>query len=176
MTISRTCFIIAVCLIVAAQATVVEAQIINAPMPDATGNVQQAVGTAEPKAHSHGIMPTSWPSIPLPTITMPKLTMPKLTMPKLSMPKWPTRPDGTYYSPFTPIVVGASKVSAGTKKAWEGTKEMFSFGGKEEASQPRLPTASQPQPSFWQRMTGHEPEPTGPQTVAEWMSQPRLDP
>jgi hypothetical protein len=171
MTISRTLLVVAICLLVCAQTAVVEAQILNASMPNSTEGVQPAVASAETESEDDGFMPASWPSIPLPTITMPKLTMPKL-----SMPKWPTHPDGTYYSPWTPITAGASKISAGTKKVWEGTKEMFSFGAKDEVSQPRLPAAAQAQPSFWQRMTGHEPEPTGPQTVAEWMSQPRLDP
>ncbi len=171
MTISRILLVVAVCLLVCAPAAVVEAQVLNSSAPNSTEGVQPAVGIAEAESEHDGFMPASWPSIPLPTITMPKLTMPKL-----SMPKWPTHADGTPISPFTPITAGASKVSAGTKKVWEGTKEMFSFGAKDEVAQPRLPAAANAQPSLWQRMTGQEPEPTGPQTVAEWMSQPRLDP
>jgi len=171
MTISRMVQVVAVCLLVSAPALVVEAQILNASMPSSTEGVHQAVGSTEAESEHSRFLPVSWPSIPLPTITMPKLTMPKV-----SMPTWPTHPDGTYYSPFAPITAGASKISAGTKKVWEGTKEMFGFGASEETTQPSLPAAANAQPSFWQRMTGQEPEPTGPQTVAEWMSQPRLDP
>lgn len=171
MTISRRYLAIVTCLVFAAQATVVAAQVGNSPLPSSTDGVQPAVGNAEAGAEDAGILPASWPTIPMPTITMPKLSMPKV-----SWPKWPTNADGIAVSPFAPISAGASKVSAGTKKAWEGTKEIFGFGTHEEMTQPHPPTAAQQQPSFWQRLTRQEPQPTGPQTVAEWMSQPRLNP
>lgn len=87
--------------------------------------------------------PTGW-------LSMPKITMPKLTMPKIEMPKLPS-------DPLAPFKAGARKVSDGAKKAWEGTREMFSFGGEKTAAA-KKPTAEQPQ------------------TVAEFMAQPRLDP
>jgi hypothetical protein len=87
-------------------------------------------------------------------------------MPKIEMPKLPT-------DPFAPVKASARKVSDGTKKAWEGTKELFTFGNRAERPTERV--ASRPdQPSVWQRMFGGgAQEPDGPQTVADWMAQPR---
>lgn len=105
------------------------------------------------------------------------LTMSKLTMPKISMPSWPKDEEGLPKSPFTPISAGMSKISAGTKKAWEGTKKMFSFGGKEDSQvQQASYDASSKELSFWDKLRGAEPEPDGPRTMAEWMSQPRINP
>jgi hypothetical protein len=96
------------------------------------------------------------------------LKMPKITMPKIEMPKMPA-------DPLAPVKTSARKVKEGSKKAWEGTKELFTFGGNKTAEQPPERLASRPdQPSVWQRMFGGgEPEPEGPQTVADWMAQPR---
>ena len=99
------------------------------------------------------------------------LKMPTLTMPKLSMPKMPA-------DPLAPIKTSARKVGEGGKKAWEGTKEIFTFGGsKPQPATPRVASAAQP-PSMWQRMFGgakEEPKEQGPQTVAEFMKQPRVE-
>ncbi len=95
------------------------------------------------------------------------IKMPKITMPKIEMPKMPA-------DPLAPIKTSARKVSDGTKRAWEGTKELFTFGGSSSREQPRERLASKPeQPSVWQRMFGGGEEPEGPQTVADWMAQPR---
>ena len=56
---------------------------------------------------------------------------------------------------------------------------MFTFGGSKPAEQSAAHSNAAKQPSFFQRMFGGEakkPEPQGPQTVAEFMKQPRLDP
>ncbi len=167
MTISRKCVVVAVSLLVAAgQAVVVdvqitEAQILNASVPTSSEGVQTAAGNAKTGEEQGGFLPVSWPSVSLPKVTMPIITM----------PKWPTNADGTAVSPFAPITAGASKISAGTRKVWEGAKEMFGYGDKSEAAQP---AAYPSEPSFWQRMTGREPEPSGPRTVAEFMAQPRV--
>lgn len=96
---------------------------------------------------------TAWPSIPLPKITLPTVTMPDMSV------------------ITAPVKSGYGKVSEGTRRAWEGTKEMFTFGQGNSAPAAR----SQPQPSFWKRMFTSEPEKNdGPQTVGEWMAQPRL--
>jgi hypothetical protein len=165
MTISRKYLLVVVCLLFVNQTVIADAQVINASLPDASPGAEPAAGSAEVEPGSHGILPASWPSIPMPTITMPKITM----------PKWPTHADGTYVSPFAPITAGAKMVSTGTRKMWEGTKSIFTFDSQQQTSQPHLPNQNQ-KPSFWQRVTGQEPEPSGPQTVAEWMSQPRLNP
>ncbi len=97
------------------------------------------------------------------------IKMPKFTMPKIEMPKMPA-------DPLAPVKASARKVSDGTKRAWEGTKELFTFGGKGNATeQPTGRLASRPdQQSVWWRMFGGgEPEPEGPQTVADFMAQPR---
>lgn len=111
-------------------------------------------------------------------LSMPKLSMPKVSMPKLSMPSWPKNEDGIAKSPFTPISQGVSSgmqaISTGTSKAWQGTKNMFTFGGDEAKTKATpVATSSTPRRSLWDRIKGEEPEPDGPQTVAEWMSQPR---
>jgi hypothetical protein len=106
------------------------------------------------------------------TPTQPKpwgwIKMPKLHMPKIEMPKMPA-------DPLAPIKTSARKVGDGTKRAWEGTKEIFRGGSKD--AEPRVATQGEA-PSMWQRMFGpkEEPQPEGPRTVAEWMAQPRLDP
>ena len=100
---------------------------------------------------------TGWPSLPLPKITMPRLTMPKVSMPDM----------GTVTKP---VKASFGKISSGTKKAWEGTKEIFTFGGHKE------PQPAESNQGFWKRLFSSEPEqPSGPQTVGEWMAQPRLD-
>jgi hypothetical protein len=112
------------------------------------------------------ITPTEEPAGPWSWLKLPTVTMPKLTMPKMPA------------DPLAPIKVSARKVGDGTKKAWEGTKEIFTFGGS-KAEQPtaRIASAEKP-PSMWQRMFGgneKENEPQGPSTVAEWMAQPRVE-
>jgi hypothetical protein len=96
------------------------------------------------------------------------LKMPKITMPKIEMPKMPA-------DPLAPVKNSARKIGDGTKRAWEGTKELFTFGGSKTAEQPAARVASRPeQPSIWSKMFGSaEPETNEPQTVADWMSQPR---
>jgi hypothetical protein len=114
--------------------------------------------TAPPALHQDSeVKQTAWPSIPMPKISMPKISMPDMSV------------------VTGPVKSGYSKVTSGTKKAWEGTKEMFTFGDGESAQQ--TAAASEPKQGFWSRMFSKEEEkPSGPQTVGEWMSQPRLDP
>ena len=145
------------------------ARSINSSLPTSIEGVQTAAGNAESGEEQGGILPVSWPSV-----SLPKITMPRVTMPKVTMPKWPTNADGSAVSPFAPITAGASKISAGTQKVWEGTKEMLGFGSKSEGAQPAVSAASPSEPSLWQRMIDRKPEPDGPQTVAEWMAQPRV--
>jgi hypothetical protein len=99
------------------------------------------------------------------------LKMPTITMPKITMPKMPA-------DPLAPIKNSARKVGEGGKKAGEGTKEIFTFGGsKAEPQAPRVASAKEP-PSMWKRMFGgakEEKKPEGPATVAEWMAQPRVE-
>jgi hypothetical protein len=100
------------------------------------------------------------------------LKMPTLTMPKLTMPKMPA-------DPLAPIKSSARKVGDGTKKAWEGTKEMFTFGGAKTPPAQQTRVASNAEaPSMMQRMFGggtEEKPAEGPATVGEWMAQPRVD-
>ena len=172
MTISRKCVAVVVSLLVAAgQAVVVdvqitEAQILNASVPTSNEGVQTAAGNPNTGEEQGGFLPVSWPSV-----SLPKVPMPQFAMPQIPMPTWPTNADGSAVSPFAPITAGAGMISAGTQKVWQGTKEMFGYGDKSEAAQP---AAYPSEPSFWQRMTGREPEPSGPRTVAEFMAQPRV--
>jgi len=97
------------------------------------------------------------------------LKMPKVTMPKIEMPKMPA-------DPFAPVKTSAKKVGDGAKKAWEGTKELFTFGGN-KGEQPTARVASNGEaPTMMERMFGgKEKQPEGPATITEWMSQPRVD-
>ena len=118
-----------------------------------------APGGAPQMHQDSAVKQTAWPSIPLPKITMPKISMPDMS------------------AITAPIKSGYSKVATGTKNAWEGTKEMFTFGKGDSAAQPAARTSSQQKQGFWGKMFSSEPaKPDGPQTVGEWMSQPRLDP
>lgn len=134
-------------------------QMVLAPLlySQSTG-VPEAVGGTPQMYQDANVRQTAWPSIPLPKISMPKIWMPDM-------------------SPITgPVKSGFHKVSIGTKKAWEGTKEMFTFGGDESTQAVSRQTAQQ-KPGFWSRMFSSKPDPSsGPQTVGEWMAQPRLDP
>jgi hypothetical protein len=97
------------------------------------------------------------------------LKKPSISMPKISFPKMPS-------DPLAPIKSSARKVSDGTKRAWEGTKEIFAFGGsKKEQPQARVASAGEA-PSVWERMFGGEDKKDeGPATVGEWMNQPRVE-
>ena len=110
-------------------------------------------------------------------MSMPKMSLPKLSMPKLSMPSWPKNEDGIAMSPFTPITegmsAGARKISAGTKKAWNGTKGLFSFGGEKKEQPQSTYVAEKPRTSLWDKLKGQPEEPQVPETMVEWMSQPR---
>lgn len=127
------------------------------PAPSQT-TVQPAGGAAAGAAGE--VQQTGW-GIPMPKITMPKITMPKIEMPKMD----------TVTGPFKS---GFSKMSAGSKKAIEGAKEMLSFGRKQ--SPQAVGRTPQKKPSLWQKLTARKSEPQVPQTVGEFMSQPRLDP
>ena len=157
----------------------VEAQVLNASIPQDDRGVQQAAGNLDDTELSQGIRQVGWPSVSLPKITMPKITMPKITMPKITMPKfpplWPTGKEDEPSALLAPVASGFAKVSAGTKKAWEGTKEIFSVTKADSATSSAIP-AAQPEPSFWQRLVGKPPEPKGPETIGEFMSQKRLNP
>lgn len=144
-------------LLVVGQVADLRAQVFSAPAAQPEVGVQQAGGPAA-VAQTGAVEQTGW-GIPMPKLTMPKITMPTLTMPSM----------GAVTGPFKS---GFNKVSSGTKKAWEGTKEMFSFGKNKTAAPSRA--GGQKQPSFWQRLLVRESEPQIPQTVGEFMSQPRV--
>ena len=138
-----------VCTVSAAGIPKSDAQILGGEA-DAGSSTQYSAPRMDPD-----VKQTAWPSIPLPRVTMPKVTMPDMSL------------------VTTPIKSGYSKVTAGTKKAWEGTKEIFTFGRGDSQA------AARPQnnESIWKRMFTSEPDKKdGPQTVAEWMAQPRLEP
>ena len=147
------------------------AQIIPAPQPTSA--------TAPAAAHPNGVQlaggqanvakpadeESDWPKLSMPKLSMPEIKVPKLKMPSMS-------------KVLSPVSIGYQKVSAGTKKAWEGTKEMLTFGGSQE----KVKTASTggnssvSRQSLWKKLTTRNQEPVGPQTVGEWMHQPRLQP
>lgn len=151
------------------------AQIIDASIPSSGNTVTQATRDFDKAELSGGVKQTSWPSIPWPTITMPKFTMPTMTMPKLP-PLWPSDANGDSPALLSPFVAGYAKVSAGARKTWEGTKDLFSVFQTGDASQPASRSTQKPKASFWQRLTTRTQESSTPQTVGEFMKQPRLNP
>ncbi len=164
-------FRVSVALLVAGQVAVSHAQVINAPAAQPGVGVQQAGGPVA-VAPTGAVEQTGWgplmPKLAMPKITMPKITMPKLTMPQMAMPSMDAMTG--------PFKSGLGKVTSGTKKAWEGTKEMFTFGQNQSTSSTGRNVAGEQKPSFWNRLLAKQPEPRGPQTVGEFMSQPRLNP
>jgi hypothetical protein len=148
--------------LVLAVGTAADAQVFNtlpSPTPEmtaqATEGVQQVGALADPVAAGE-VQQAGWTGLPLPKITMPTITMPDMS------------------SVTGPIKSGFNKVATGSKKAWSGAKEMFTFGQSDTSTINRA--TAQEQPSFWQRLVGRNTEPRVPQTVGEFMSQPRLDP
>jgi hypothetical protein len=136
----------------------------------AAGLVLAMVGAAPAVAQSTTPMYGGESTVePTPESPWSWIKMPKITMPKITMPKMPA-------DPLAPIKASARKVSDGTKRAWEGTKEMFTFGRGKTAEEPAARVASAEQPSVWSRMFGGaEQEPEPPQTVADWMAQKRVE-
>jgi hypothetical protein len=129
---------------------------VAAPTRPVNGQEQPLSGSAAPD-----ITPTEEAAGPWSWIKKPSVTMPKLTFPKMPA------------EPLAPVKNSAKKVSDGAKKAWEGTKELFTLGGSKDP-QPQTRVASKESPSLWQRMFGEKKaEPEGPQSVTEWMKQPR---
>jgi len=143
------------------------AQIIDAPT---TSPVTQATGNFDDAELAGGVKQVAWPKI-----TLPKLTMPTITLPKLP-PLWPSDSNRDSPALLSPFVDGYAKVSAGTKKAWEGTKDLFSVFQRKSTSTPAMRSASKPKASIWQRLTTRKQESKVPQTVGEFMKQPRLQP
>ena len=163
--------------LVVGHSAVLPAQVFNPPAAQSVGGraiaggaqtglpqagVQQAGGSVT-STQGGTVEQAGWSGIPLPKVSLPKLTMPKLTMPSMT-------------SVTAPMKVGFSKVSTGTKKAWEGTKEIFSLGESKPAAAPRVRSSTQKKTSIWHRLIARPAEPQGPQTVGEFMRQPRLDP
>ncbi len=138
--------------------SVLHAQVFSPPTAPPGVGVQQA-GGADSVGAAGAVKQTAW-GIPMPTLTMPKLSMPQMAMPNL----------GAVTGPFKSSL---SKVTSGSQKAWEGTKEIFSFGKKKSAASARRQSGGQ-QPSFWQRLLVRESQQTSaPRTVGEFMRQPK---
>ena len=136
-------------------ATSAQGQIINESLSGSSAVQPGATHAAEQEPAASG--PFSW--------MVPKVTLPKISMPKIEMPKMPT-------NAFAPVKASAQKVKDGARKAWEGTKEILTFG--RGSGEPSARVASRQQPSMMQRMFGSgESTESQPQTMAEFISQPR---
>ena len=131
------------------------------------------------------IRQVAWFQFAMPKVSMPKVTMPQWSMPKMP-PLWPTDQDAAsdrsgQTALLAPVAAGARKIKEGTQRAWAGTRQMLTFdrGGKaNQASSNRgVRTNSQKKPSMWKRLfTPTEPDYSNdPQTITEWMAQPRPD-
>ena len=168
--VCAACFLLP--MVLPAQAT---AQLLNPPSGDAAKETAKSGGVATAQLaqeKTSGVKQTNWYSVPMPKITMPKIEIPRFHMPSFGSSGSESSVDKP--SMFAPLTAGAHKIGVGSKKAWEGTKEMFRFG-RGGASQQATQASLRKKPSLWERMfTPKEPE--GPRTVAEWMAQPRLDP
>ena len=178
MLVLRLFIVCSACFWLLAAPTQVTAQLLNRPESAGADKTAKSEGvisaqvTEKESKDSSAVKQTNWYSVP-----MPKITMPKIEIPRFSMPSFMASDSGSSTakpSMFAPLTAGAHKISDGSKKAWEGAKDMFRFGrGQSKKPMPQSDAAKRP--SLWERMfTPKEPE--GPRTVAEWMSQPRLDP
>ena len=136
-----------------------------APAPAVAPMSRVQLAGGQPNVAKPSVEESNWPKLSMPKLSMPDLKVPKLKMPSMS-------------KVLSPVSVGYQKVTSGTKKAWEGTKEMLTFGGTQEKvkTAPSRRTASSTRQSLWQKLTTRSQEPVGPQTVGEWMHQPRLQP
>ncbi|MAT69478.1 MAG: hypothetical protein CMJ58_08115 [Planctomycetaceae bacterium] len=145
-------FVVAAAVLAAASA---QGQIINESLSGS--NAVQPGVTPTPTAEESSGGPLSW--------MVPKVTLPKISMPKIEMPKMPT-------NALAPVKASAAKVKDGAKKAWEGTKEILSFGRNK---QPDARVASRDQPSLLQRMfISEEPETrTSTNPLTDFVNQPR---
>lgn len=142
----------------------------------APSQVTQADGNFSDGELAEGVKQVGWPNIQLPKITLPKITMPTITLPKLPA-LWPSQADGDSPALLSPFIAGFSKLSAGTKNAWEGTKDMFNVFQRKGSAGGATRASSNSGPSLWQRLTTRSPkEPDVPQTVGEFMSQARPKP
>lgn len=152
MTSQIRLFSLAATLLVAAAA---HAQIIDESLSGHAAVQPGGAPASAPTEETKG--PFSW--------MVPKVTLPKISMPKIEMPKMPA-------NAFAPVKASAAKVKDGARKAWEGTKELLSFG--RDKSQPTARMASAQQPSGMGGLFGgREAETAQPQTMSEWISQPR---
>lgn len=121
--------------------------------------------TAPPAAADAGVAadeqepPAYWGWLPKPEITWPQVTLPSVVFPKFDRSMASTV--------FSPVKSGVSKISAGSRRAWDGAKEIFGFAFGDSRDTPRV--ASRRKPSMWERMFGAR-EDEGPQTIGEFMS------
>ncbi len=157
---SKTVMHVSFAVFAVGHALVAQAQVFDTPTPQPNATVQPAGGPAAPQAGS--VEQTGW-GIPMPKITMPKITMPKVTMPSMD-------------AVTAPFKSGYSKMKDGSKKAFDGAKEMLSFGKNSSTSTTINRASGNKKPSIWQKLIARPSEPQVPQTVGEFMSQPRLDP
>jgi len=98
----------------------------------------------------------AWSKIPLPKISLPKIPKPKVEMPSMD-------------AVTAPFKASFRKIGDGSRKAWEGTKELFQPNDR-PAEPPAAPAPGGEPPSMWQRMFGGPPpEDPGPQTIGEFM-------
>jgi hypothetical protein len=149
--------------------------------------IQNDQASTVDRPQNDGIRQVGWFPFSMPKMALPKVSMPHWNMPKLPSLwqekeiKQPVRKTAPT-SLMTPVKAGAKKIQAGTQSAWTGTKQMLTFGRGEKATSTRSTSAratrqqANKKPSMWKRLfTPIEPERNDPQTITEWMSQPRLD-
>ena len=172
---SHACLILTVGAALALCCTVpAHGQLFKSTDASAADSSEEAPAKDEKKG---GLIQVSWPSIPAPKISFPEIKPPTLSMPKVPMPWSKNGEDEDKTSPFEPIESGARKVSDGTRQAWNGFKGLFKSKPKQQtSSRNKKKKESKHKSSLWQQMFAPEPEPQGPQTVSEWMAQPRLEP
>lgn len=112
-----------------------------------------------PVADAEQASPAYWGWLPKPEITWPQVTLPSVAFPKFDR--------SMASNVFAPVKSGVAKISAGSRRAWDGTKEIFSFAFGSSKDDSRL--ASRKTPTMWERMFGG-PRDDGPQTIGEFMS------
>ena len=131
--------------------------------------------TAQDSAGESSVQATRPWSGRFPTITLPKPTLPRFDWARAN--KRDVEPDGAgqpsrvarwWNSSTAALASGAEKFSTGTKKAWQGAKQMLRRDDREKNS------SRKSESSVWQRLFAPQAESNEPRTIKEFMAQKRI--
>jgi hypothetical protein len=96
---------------------------------------------------------------------------PKLTGKPVGPNSWPSRA-----KPGPPKPSPIERMTSGTKKMWNNTREFFTPGDASGTKRSAPPPKQAQEPSTWERWFGQREAKRGPRTTNEFLAQPRLEP